>query len=178
MKKLAELHPDKLLALLEERLTFERTSVKLYDTVIAKMQASVHPGLGVIRPQMMRQREQEKEHVEWLELSIHDLGNVPSVSNEMSELAQRELESIAAVIEKDEEIQHLFHAMLTAELADDTGWKLLTLLAYEAEDADARRELRRRSREEEEHVIFVRSVMAAFARQEVLGKDVQMPLSH
>jgi hypothetical protein len=60
--------------------------------VVAKMKASVYPGLGPIFPQMMRQREQEKLHVE--------------------------------------------------------------------------------------HVIFVRSVMAAFARQEVLGKAVQMPLSH
>jgi bacterioferritin (cytochrome b1) len=178
MKKVAELHPEKMLDLLNERLTFERTSVKLYDTVLGKMHACRSPGIGAILPQMQRQRAQEREHVEWLEMTIRELGDVPGASNEMSELARRELESVAAVIEKDEEIHHLFHAMLTAELADDTGWKLLMLLAYEAEDADARRELRRRSREEEEHVIFVRSVVAAFARQEVLGKAVQMPLSH
>ena len=35
MKKLAERHPEKLLDLLTERLTFERSGVKLYDIVMS-----------------------------------------------------------------------------------------------------------------------------------------------
>ena len=50
-------------------------------------------------------------------------------------------------------------------------------LADEADDADARRELRRRAHQEEEHLIFVRSVVAAFARKQVLGRSAHIPRS-
>jgi hypothetical protein len=81
------------------------------------------------------------------------------------------------VIAMDEELPHLFHALLTAELVDDSGWKLLLELADEAEDHEARRELQKRALEEEQHLIFIRSVVAALARREVLGGRLQMPVA-
>jgi bacterioferritin (cytochrome b1) len=177
MKKLAERHPDKLLDMLTERLTFERASVKLYDTSIEKIQKSSDAAIVAMLPQMTRQREQEKEHEEWLEDWIRELGSDGHTDTELSELIERESRGVVEVVADDDQIPHIFHALLTAELVDDTGWKLLVHLADEADDEDARRELRNRAREEEQHLVFVRSVVAAFARRLVLGRSAHIPRS-
>jgi rubrerythrin len=80
---------------------------------------------------------------------------------------------VAEIVEKDAELTHLFHALQTAELVDDTGWKLLLELADEAEDDEAREQLRKRAEAEERHVIFTRSLVTALARSEVLGRGAQ-----
>jgi bacterioferritin (cytochrome b1) len=177
MKKLGERHPDKLLDLLTERLSFERSSVKLYDTAIAKIERSADPGITAVVPQMRQQRRQEKEHEEWLEDRIRELGSDAHTETELSELIERESRGVRDVVADDAEVPHLFHALLTAELVDDSGWKLLVHLADEADDADARRELLSRAREEEQHLIFIRSVVAAFARKQVLGRSAYIPRS-
>jgi len=177
MKKLAEQHPEKLLDLLTERLTFERTGVKLYDMVIAKMKRSKErPILGMVG-QMTKQRNEEKEHEEWLEDCVRELGSDAHTMTEMAEVVDRESRGLMDVISTDEELPHLFHALLAAELVDDTGWKLLLQLADEAKDDDARREFRKRALEEEDHLVFIRGVVAAFARTELLGRTMQMPVS-
>ncbi len=177
MKKLAQRHPEQLLDMLTERLTFERESVKLYDASIAKIERASDPAIAAIAPQMTRQREEEKEHEEWLVDWIRELGSDADTGSDLSELIERESRGIVEVVTDDEEIPHVFHALLTAELVDDTGWKLLVHLADEADDEDARRELRNRSRQEEQHLVFVRSVVAAFARRLVLGRSSHIPRS-
>lgn len=172
MKKLAERHPEKLLDLLSERLTFERTAVKLYDIVLAKAkEVDLPPIAGVISlPSRLKEiRNQEKEHEEWLEEQIRALGGNAHEMTEMSDVVLRESRGLSDVIQDDNELRHLFHALLTAELVDDTGWKVLLELADEADDDEARRELRRRSEQEDDHLLLVRSIGIAFARSEVLG---------
>jgi len=177
MKKLAARHPEKLLDLLNERLTFERMSVKLYDMILSRMKRSQdRPILGMVG-QMTKQRNEVKEHEEWLEDRVRELGSDAHTMTEMSELVDRELSGLLEVVTSQEELPHSFHALLAAELVDDTGWKLLLQLADEAGDDEARRDLRKRALEQEEHLVFIRSVVAAFARNEVLGKTMQMPVS-
>jgi bacterioferritin (cytochrome b1) len=177
MKKLAQRHPDKLLELLSERLMFERTGVKLYDTVLMKIKKHKDQAYVAMLGQIKGQRDQEKEHEEWLEACIRELGGDAHGETEMSDLVTRESRGVMEVIAMDEELPHLFHALLTAELVDDSGWKLLLELADEAEDNEARRDLHRRALEEEQHLIFIRSVVAALARREVLGGRLQMPVA-
>ena len=176
MKKLAQSHPDKLLDLLTERLTFERLAVKLYDTILAKMHESELPsvaGVSAVVGQLREQRNQEKEHEEWLEEQIRALGGDAHGKTDLADLVEREAKGITEVVQGDTSLVHLFHALQTAELVDDTGWKLLLELADEAEDDEARQAMRRRSEEEERHLIFMRSVVTAFARTDVLGRGAQ-----
>jgi hypothetical protein len=178
MKKLAERNRDKLLDLLNERLTFERAGVRLYDTIIGKMKkAGEKEVVGSMLGQMKEHRDQEKEHEEWLEEQIRALGGDAHASSEMADLVERESKGIEEVVADDVELPHLFHALLTAELVDDAGWKLLLEIADDADDDEARRELRRRAHEEEDHLIFVRRVVAAFARRQVLRQNAPMPAS-
>jgi bacterioferritin (cytochrome b1) len=175
MNKLARLHPEKLLDLLTERLTFERTVVKLYDSVIPRMKTSGDKTMIAMIGQMTKQRNEEKDHEEWLEEQVRALGSDAHTETELSELIERESRGILEIIAQDDELPHLFHALLTAELVDDNGWKLLLELADEADDALARREFKQRAEEEEKHLIYVRSVVVAFARKDVLGSAVQIP---
>lgn len=174
MNKLSQAHPEKLLDLLTERLTFERASVKLYDRVLAKMKGVSDPIISGMVEQVTKQRNEEKDHEEWLEEQVRTLGSDAHTETERSELIERESKGIVDVIMQDDALPHLFHALLTAELVDDNGWKLLLQLADEAEDDVARTELRRRAEEEERHLVYVREVVAAFTRQEVLGKQVRI----
>lgn len=81
------------------------------------------------------------------------------------------------ILDGDNEVSHLFHALLTAELADNAGWDLLASLADEAGDRDAERAFKKRLHEEEEHLIFARKAVERLARREVLGEQVSMPTS-
>jgi bacterioferritin (cytochrome b1) len=178
MDKLAKLNPGKVIDLLTERVTFERDGVKLYDAILEKMRRSGDEEVRRMLPQMQEHRDQEKEHEEWLEEQIRALGGDAHGTTEMSELVAREAKGIEDVIlDGDNEIFHLFHALLTAELADNAGWELLVTLADEAGDREARRQFRQRLHDEEEHLVFVRRAVEGFARRQVLGEQVAMPTS-
>lgn len=173
MKKLAERHPDRLLDLLIERLTFERVSVELYDTILEKVKGRSETQVTTLVGTLEQHRNEEKEHVEWLETQIRSLGGDPQGTTERSELISREAKAIQEVVASEDRLPHLFHSLLTAELIDDAGWKLLLELADVADDDEAREELRKRAQVEEGHVVFVRNVVSAFARQQVLDQAAQ-----
>ena len=178
MQDLMRNNPEKVIDFLTERLVFERNGVKLYDAVIAKMDASGDENILRMRDQMQEHRDQEKEHEEWLEEQIRSLGGDALGSSEMADLVTRESKGIEDVIlDGDNDISHLFHALLTAELADNAGWDLLVSLADEAGDHEAKRAFKKRLHEEEDHLIFVRRAVEKFAWHEVLGEDVRMPAS-
>ena len=178
MERLVQFNKPKVIDLLTARLAFERTGVKLYDAIIAKIEASGDENVERMLDRMHEHRDQEKEHEEWLEKQIRALGGDIHGKSEMSELEGRESQGIEDVIlDGDNDIAHLFHALLTAELADNAGWELLVTLAEEAGDRTAERAFRRRLHDEEEHLSFVRKAVARFARKLVLGEQVSMPTS-
>ncbi len=177
MKELAAKNRDKVIDVLTERLTFERAGVKLYDSIIANMRASSNPEVARMLPVMKEHRDQEKEHEEWLEEQIRALGGDAHARTEMSELITLESSGVEKVVTGDKNLVHQMHALLTAELVDNAGWELLLELADDADDAEARKEFRRRLHEEEEHLLFVRRAVVAFARRNVLGQAVLLPTS-
>ncbi|WP_242343822.1 DUF892 family protein [Anaeromyxobacter terrae] len=120
-------------------------------------------------------RDQEKAHARWLEEYIRKLGGDPERMTEMAKLSTRESRGIDAVIMKDAELPHLFHALLAAEHLDAAGWDLLVALADDAGDRDTRDEFEKRLREEEQHLSFVREALRTFAAHAILGQDFRSP---
>jgi len=170
------MHPEKLLDLLVERLTFERTTIKLYDSVIAKLSASKDASfVGGMIPQIAKCRNEEKDHEVWLESQIRMLNGNPEVATDLSDLIERESKGIRDVVAHDSEVNHLLHALMIAELVDDNGWKLLLELADEAGDDDARQAFRQRAQTEQRHVSYFRTIMASVARRDVLGRQMRVP---
>ncbi len=177
MKQLAAKKREKVIDMLNERLTFERSGVKLYDAILQNMQKSSNPEVARMQPSMKEHRDQEKEHEEWLEEQIRSLGGDAHAKTEMSELITAESVGVEKVVTSDKNLVHQMHALLTAELVDNSGWELLLELADEADDREARVEFRKRLHEEEEHLIFARRAVVAFARRNVLGQTVLLPAS-
>ena len=176
MDKLAKKNVGKVIDLLSERLAFERAAVKLYDTLHARLRVATDPALRALLEQIEHDRDEEKEHEEWLEEQIRALGGDAHAPTERSVLVRAESEGVERVMRRDDSIPHDFHALLTAELADNGGWDLLVRIADEFGDYDAKREFRKRLREEQEHVLFVRKAVERFVKQELLGAPV--PLSY
>jgi len=176
MKKLAQKNPEKLVDLLHERLTFERTSVKLYDRLLAQMRASADPQVHRMVDTMQGYRDEEAEHQAWLEEQIQALGGDVNGESEMSRLVAEEARGIEQIIlREDVALQHLFHALMAAELVDNAGWDLLTALAEEADDDDALDCFALRQAEEEDHLDYLRQTMSRYAESQVLGGRLQLP---
>lgn len=169
MKTLAKFNLAKVIDLLLERLAFERTAVELYDTILEKIKCSSEPEVSRMLGELEEYRSQEKEHEEWIASQIRDLGGDTDSVSPMADLVIRESQGIGQVVHADEEVSHLLHALLAAELVDNSGWQLLIQLADDADDAVARREFMKRMHEEEDHLIFVRAAMAQLTRKDVLG---------
>lgn len=170
MKQLAQKNRDKVIDLLNERLTFERAAVKLYDAIVQNVQKAGGGEAARLLPTLSEHREQEKEHEEWLEAQIRALGGDAHGKTEMSELITAESAGIEKVVSTDRNLVHQLHALLAAELVDNAGWEMLLELADDADDALAQREFRRRLHEEEEHLAFVRRAVTTSARRNVLGQ--------
>jgi len=121
MEKLAAKNATKVIDLLTERLAFERSGVKLYDTLLGRLRATEDRTLKALLGDVKEHREEEKEHEEWLEGQIRALGGDAHAPTERSVLVQAESEGVERVMRRDDSILHDFHALLTAELADNAG---------------------------------------------------------
>jgi bacterioferritin (cytochrome b1) len=175
MQKLAEYNKAKLIDLLNERLAFERSGVKLYDRILQKMKESGDKAILRMLDDMQEHRDQEKEHEEWLEAQIRSLGGSAHASTEHSELVTRESKGIEEVVMSDPELPHLIHALLAAELVDNAGWDLLVQLANEAGDRESKKEFKKRLHHEEEHLLLIRKAVERFTFHDVLGEKLKMP---
>ncbi len=176
MKKLSQRNPEKLVDLLHERLTFERTSVKLYDRILAQMAASEDPQILRMLDTMQAYRDEEAEHQAWLEEQIQALGGDVNGESEMSRLVAEESRGIEQIIlREDVALQHLFHALMAAELVDNAGWDLLTALAEEADDDEALDCFALRQAEEEDHLEYLRQTLSRYAESQVLGGRLELP---
>jgi bacterioferritin (cytochrome b1) len=176
MKMLAAKNPEKLIDLLHERLTFERTSVKLYDRVLSLMATSNDSQVRGMLDTMQAYRDEEAEHQAWLEEQIQALGGDVNAETELSRLVAEEARGIEQVIlSQGVELPHLFHALMAAELVDNAGWDLLAALAEEADDDEALDALTLRQAEEEDHLEYLRQTMARYAENRVLGEELQLP---
>jgi rubrerythrin len=173
MKTLIAKSRDKVLDLLTARLVHERGSVKLYEKILAKMNATGSDDTQRMQRKMSELRGEEQEHVEWLESQIQAAGGDAHGQSEMSRLEETEASGVEKIVlEGDEPLPRMFHALLLAELGDNAGWDLLANLAAEAGDRDAKRAIRQRLHEEEVHLLFVRRVVQRQARLDVLGQRV------
>lgn len=179
MNKLTQANRGQVIDVLMERLVFERAGVKLYERIVEVIEQSGNAAVQVMLGQLREHRDQEQEHAEWLERQIVALGGDPEAETERARLVEAESAGIEDVVLRSDDtvIPHLVHALYAAELVDAAGWDLLVELADEAGDDGAKKEFKKRAREEEEHVTFVRKAVERFAWHDILGETVRMPTS-
>ncbi len=171
MKELAKHDRSRLIHLLSERLAFERAGVNLFDRVLAAMRASGDADIEALHGEMEASRNEEQEHLAWLEAHLRALRADADGDAEDAPEADGPWTSIEEVAESDAPLPQLVNALLAAKLADEAGWDLLVQLAEEAGDVDTRHALRSRVHDEEDHLAVIRRVMERLVFPEVLAED-------
>jgi hypothetical protein len=137
------------------------------------MKNSGDPAIQKAMSRILQNRAEEKEHEEWLEEQIRALGGDDHAPSEKSILVKTESEGIEQVVMRDPNLLHDFHALLTAELADNAGWGLLVELAAEFGDRAAKKEFKKRLHEEERHLVCVHDVVMELSKQEIQESFVE-----
>jgi hypothetical protein len=156
--------PNTLLDKLGERLAYERTGTRLYDQVLAKLEAyGDYPG-GPTRGELARYREEERAHAVMLREAIESFGGDPTVMTPGADLAGVEAQGLVqAASDPRVTLGMSLHAILLAELGDADGWELLISLVRAAGHEPMAQRFEAALEEEAIHLRSVRAWVTAYA---------------
>jgi rubrerythrin len=173
--KLIGERPDVLMDKIGERIAFERTGTRLYDALILKYQVLTQeeadmPVLTTPLDQdgqdtaatLLMIRTQEHEHFLMLSDAMRSLGGDPTALTPCADvIATASMGLMQVVTDPRTTFAQSLNAILTAELTDNAGWELLISLAQGAGESDLVEQFKRALEEEEEHLVIVKSWVAA-----------------
>jgi bacterioferritin (cytochrome b1) len=176
MHQLTRNNAAQVLDLLTARCVYEREGVQLYDAAIAKIERHGEPRYHAILDYLRHIRREEKEHEEWLEEQIRALGGDPHADTALARLEHEESSGVKNIlVDGHNQVSHILHALLAAELADNAGWDLLVKLASDTGDREALKQFSKRLAQEARHLLFMREAVHTAAQIEILGRDKAMP---
>ena len=115
---------------LSERLAFERTGVRLYEALYNKVETLGETVPGPTLEQIEQIGREELEHFLMVNRTITELGGDPTVESPSADVAGVASMGILQVLSDPRtSVTQCLQAMLTAELTDNDGWRLLIQLA-------------------------------------------------
>lgn len=151
-------HPNAFLDKLGERLAFERTGVRLYDALLAKIPPAATGEGTLTLASVRRQRDEELDHLFVVKRALEQLGADPTVITPCADLAGVQAQGLVQVMSDPRTtLTQCLDALLTAELADNDGWRILIAMARAAGKDDLATEFGRCLAEEDEHLANVRA---------------------
>jgi rubrerythrin len=146
---------------LGERLAFERTGVRLYDAVLAKLPASRTSEGTLGPPDLLRIRDDEHRHMHLVREALEELGADPTAVTPCGDLAGVQGHGLLqTVTDPRATLTQCLDAILVAELADNDGWKVLIALAEALGQGDMARRFGDALAEEDQHLMLVRRWLA------------------
>lgn len=136
---------------LGERLAFERTGARLYETLVEKCEAEGAPPTGPTIAELEQIRLDEIAHFELVRDVIEELGGDPTAMTPSADVSAVASTGLLQVVDDARTtLKQSLEAMLIAELADNDGWMLLIELSRSAgHDALVERFEKAKLREEE-----------------------------
>lgn len=115
---------------LSERLAFERMGVRLYEALYNKCETLGETVPGPTLEEIQRIGRDELEHLLMVNRTITELGGDPTVESPCADVAGVTSLGIMQVLtDPRTSVTQCLQAMLTAELTDNDGWRLLIQLA-------------------------------------------------
>jgi rubrerythrin len=145
--------PALLLDKLGERLAFERSGTRLYEALLAKLDASGTFEGGPSREELEVFRDEELRHFEMLRDAIEELGADPTAQTPGADLA-----GVAAtgplqiIVDPRTSLPQSLEALLIAELTDNDSWRLLIEIATIQDQQEMAAEFRVAEQEEQHHL--------------------------
>src|SRR5215217_5479844 len=147
-----------LLDKLSERLAFERMGTRLYEALLNKCEMLGEMTPGPTLEEIEHIGSEELEHFLMLNRTITELGGDPTVQSPCADMAGVASMGIVQVLtDPRSSMAQCLQAMLTAELTDNDGWRLLIQLADNLGHDEMKAEFEAALANEEEHLINVRT---------------------
>jgi len=157
---------------LGERLAFERTGVRLYDAVLAKLPAARLTEGSLTVQEVRGFRDEELAHLHLVKDAIEALGGDPTAMTPSADLAGVQAQGlVSALTDPRTTLTQCLDALLTAELADNDGWKILIAMAEATGQDELAQRFATALAEEDHHLASVRVWIA-----ERLGIQLGKPL--
>lgn len=160
--------PSVLLDKLSQRLAFERTGTRMYEALIAKLEASGDIDETVL-VEVRRFHDEERAHMDLVAEAIEHLGGDPTVQSPSADVdGVASMGLLQVLTDPRTSVIHSLHAIQIAELADNDGWALLIDLAERMGQDDMAKDFSRALAQEAVHLETIRGWTAA----EVLDEAV------
>jgi bacterioferritin (cytochrome b1) len=147
-----------LLDKLAERLAYERSGVRLYDSLLVKLAASDNPDPTLDHAAVLEIRDDELRHAGVLKQAIVQLGGDPTVMTPCADVTGVASMGVVQVLtDPRTTLTQCLNAMLTVELADNDAWNLLAGLAEAMGQNEMAEGFRQALIEEADHLMKVRA---------------------
>lgn len=159
-KKATGKNPELFLNKLGQRLAFERSGVRLYESVITRAEIAdeMHPAGPVTTDELQHIRDEEMEHFRLVSDVMESLGADPTAETPDADVIGVASMGIQKVLNDPRTtMAQCLEMLLTLELTDNAAWELLIRLAEEMGLKDASEQFQRALEQEKEHLMTVRS---------------------
>lgn len=146
---------------LGERLAYERTGVRIYDAIVAKIPAA-STDKGSFSPEELRRfRDEEHRHFLLVKQAIEDMGGDPTAETPCADITGVLASGIIlAVTDPRTTLTQCMDALLTVELTDNDGWKSLIAMAEALGQDELARRFTDALAEEDVHLQSIRHWVA------------------
>lgn len=166
--------PNLLLDKLAERCAFERSGTRLYEGIIAKLEARGTFDGGPSLEQLQHLRGEELAHFKLLARAIEDMGADPTAMTPCADVTAVASSGLVQVIaDPRTTLAQALQAILIAELADGDGWQMLIELCEDAGEDELAEQFEEALREENQHLALVRAWLSAHNEAAVSRVDTE-----
>jgi rubrerythrin len=149
--------PTVLLDRLGDRLAYERTGVRLYGALIDKLGAWGSWEGGPAKAELESIQQDELRHFELLREVLEAIGADPTVVTPAADVCGVEILGVLQVISDPRTtLPQALHAILTAELVDNDGWRMLIDLVKLTGHDELVSQMQRALLDEDRHLSQVR----------------------
>lgn len=151
--------PELLVDKLGERLAFERSGVRLYDAMIAKVKAMNIVGSDLVSV-LQHIRDEEFEHMLLVEDTIKTLGADPTAQTPCADVAAVKSMGLMQVLtDPRTNVAQGLGALLTAELEDNAAWELLIELAEAGGHPNIAKSFEKAKTQEDDHLLKIKTMV-------------------
>jgi rubrerythrin len=151
--------PELLVDKLGERLAFERSGVRLYDAMIAKVKAMNVVGSDLVSV-LQHIRDEEFEHMLLVEDAIKSLGADPTAQTPCADVAAvKSMGLMQVVTDSRTNVAQGLSALLTAELEDNAAWELLIELAEAGGHPNIAKSFEKAKTQEDDHLLKIKTMV-------------------
>lgn len=146
---------------LGERLAFERTGVRIYDALLAKLPAGSTAQGTINLEDFRRFRAEEHAHFLLVKEAVEEMGGDPTAVTPCADIAGVASQGIIQVVtDPRTTLTQGLDALLIAELTDNDGWKTLIAMAEALGQDDLAQRFTGALAEEDVHLQTIRQWLA------------------